>query len=66
MPTCSTCVFWKRTNRLRRKDVNYCDKLTQGDDYSTLVVDVKVLDDSGLDVTVVTGPNFGCVLHQHK
>lgn len=67
--TCKTCKFW---------DYGICNKVDQVyDDYngkekSILIgksaahffIDTTVADDTNLNVTMRTGPDFGCILHE--
>ena len=62
MPTCKTCKFWVD---------GCCDMIDFTDPRSKkpkpsnhFEVDVTVSDDTGLDVRLRTGPDFGCVLHE--
>lgn len=51
--SCKTCLYWK--------DKRYCDYVNiQDGGNKQFFIDVYVLDDSGLEVTLLTGPDFGC------
>lgn len=65
--TCKTCVFWRAYHYMHKPAFHACD--VQGTaramEAATLLdVDVTVSDDSGLNVHMITGPEFGCVLHK--
>jgi hypothetical protein len=63
MGTCSDCKFWGRYRHM------VCDVIELGDeviDGNAARIDVRVLDDSGLDAYLVTGPSFGCVKYEKK
>ena len=70
MENCKTCCHW--SNRWSRRDGGgECDRPKWIDDGDTVgAVDaslyVHALDDSGLDVAMITGPLFGCVQYQEK
>lgn len=59
MPTCKTCMYWEKGRCDIVNSIN-----TPADDPDTRFdIVIKVSDDDGLQVHLVTGPNFGCVLH---
>lgn len=63
MQTCKTCRWWSRHGE------GDCDVLgtRQAEEPDTLVViDVVVADDTGLDVRLRTGPEFGCIHHEPR
>lgn len=70
MNTCDTCKYW---------GVHYqqtCDRIEITDDenvtsFNALTgteaeIDYDVCDDSGLSVSLRTGPKFGCVKHESE
>lgn len=67
MENCKTCKYWTAH---KGKVTGECDKPDHFDGKSTndkeFSYDIFVHDDSGLTVTLVTGENFGCILHQPK
>lgn len=70
MKTCKTCKFWRDTvyNAANKTaDCGYIGIWPEPKDKTTSVeIVVDVHDDSGLNVKLVTGENFGCVHHQEK
>ena len=75
MAFCKTCKFWEPLNRFsgEHSKNGECDGLdgsrmdTRGrPKEQTFTIEVSVHDDSGLNVRLITGPNFGCVLHEEK
>lgn len=60
MNTCKTCCYWVDSNCI------VPDLKRGSSNPETLIsIEVDVLDDSGLDVRMKTGPEFGCVLHEN-
>jgi hypothetical protein len=59
MNTCKTCKFW---------DNGDCDFVTTklDKDPQRFEIIVRVSDDHNLDVSLKTGPDFGCVHHSAK
>lgn len=59
---CKNCKFWGRYRE------GCCDR--QGSIFENNLAgfeaDARVLDDSGLDIFLRTGPEFGCVHFQNK
>lgn len=65
---CKNCKYWARKISTGPV-VGYCDKIwigPEGKEDNTINIDVDVLDDSGLNVTVITGAEFGCTLFTAK
>lgn len=58
MSTCKNCKHWQSDQECAALD-NDIKPPTNG-----LSVEVNVLDDSGLYVTIKTGPDFGCTLFE--
>ena len=76
MERCKTCKFWgygsSDTNRATKgcgkidwvtKDRN-SNSVKELTDLKKFEMDIFVHDDSGLNVEVMTGEDFGCVLHE--
>lgn len=60
MNTCKNCKCWKHYDDGYGERFNYCGNMS--DDLETLFdIRVEVSDDTGLDVRIETGPNFGCI-----
>lgn len=60
MPTCKTCRYWEN---------GICDAVDcrVAEVPQTLFeIEVRVSDDTGLNIKLRTGPDFGCVLHEDK
>lgn len=57
MGKCKDCVFW---GDWRPRECGQIGRLGQ-DPESDIDIQVSVLDDSGLNAYIVTGPEFGCV-----
>ena len=57
MHTCKTCPHWTEWKTT-------CERV-DGDDLPSTRFDihVKVADDHGLEVSLLTGPDFGCIYH---
>ena len=80
MERCKNCKFWgdgsSDTNRLTKScgKIDYVPKAYRGDGASVKEItnlkkfelDAYAHDDSGLTVDVMTGEDFGCVLHEPK
>ncbi len=60
MNNCITCHWWKTKTSVR----GICERVDVSDEPIHFEIDVKVADDHNLEVCLVTGPNFGCVLHK--
>lgn len=58
MQTCKTCCWWE-DGRCNVIDTKIAEKPE-----TRFEIDVRVDDDSGLNVKLKTGPDFGCVLHE--
>lgn len=54
---CKTCKFWGRYQR------GCCDRVDDisEPDPTAFAISVRVLDDSGLSTSLMTGPEFGCI-----
>lgn len=61
--TCRNCKFWGRYKTGVCDRIEYDNPPTHPGDAS---IDVRVMDDSGLDVWFRTGPDFGCSLFEKK
>lgn len=61
MKTCKTCKFWD--GECNRVEFIHEGK---GNKSEPLIIRVDVSDDTGLDVRMVTSPDFGCILHEPK
>lgn len=59
MKNCKSCAFW---------DNGTCDFVDRklDEDPGRFEIDVRVSDDTGLNATLKTGPDFGCVHHSAK
>jgi len=59
---CKDCKFWGRYRD------GSCDRGDYAQDApgTEFEFDYSVLDDSGLDIWIVTGPNFGCLHFENK
>lgn len=64
MNTCETCIYWGRP----KNDVADCDMVTNivTDKTKTFEIEATASDDSGLQTTLMTGKNFGCIWHLAK
>lgn len=64
--TCKTCRWWDRYGS------GECGRVDDTEEFSpvvtpmTFTMAVSVSDDSGLSLKLVTGPDFGCLLHTPK
>lgn len=56
--TCKSCRWWSGSERC-----DVVDTLLAEVPATLFVIKVHVADDTGLNVAVHTGPDFGCVLH---
>lgn len=62
MNTCKTCVFWEN-NHCDLPDIRYRPNKNPNADVE---IEWDADDDSGLTISLKTGPDFGCVHHQEK
>lgn len=64
MTRCKDCAFWRPTAKYLGDTRRQCDALDNLTVDQTLApeINVHVDDDSGLDVILLTPPDFGCVL----
>lgn len=60
---CKTCHYW---GRYRESTCDIIGLNTVLPEPTGADIFVKVLDDSGLEADLVTGPNFGCTLWKEK
>lgn len=58
MPTCKTCCWWEDGC------CNVIDTTIVEKPATRFEIEVRVADDSGLNVKLKTGPDFGCVHHE--
>ncbi len=67
MNTCKTCKFWN-VSRTINNGVSDCDKVDciVKDKSQTFEIEATADDDSNMNVTLMTGENFGCILHEPK
>lgn len=68
MNHCKTCKFWS-WRLFPQNGVADCDKVNHIDTEKgdkAFFVEATAHDDSGLDTTLMTGENFGCIHHQPK
>lgn len=61
--TCSTCVHWESTNRYPGDPTKICGRVDQWKSDIVFQLWARADDDSGLQVALETGPDFGCILH---
>jgi hypothetical protein len=68
MSTCKTCQYWHngddKSGECDRAEYNY-DRRGEPKSNEVLIA-IQVDDDSGLDVLMKTGPDFGCVQWKAK
>ena len=63
MNTCKTCKWWG----VYYENVCDCIGTIESEIPATrLEIDVRVHDDQGLEVYLITGSDFGCILHSPK
>lgn len=65
MKTCSSCKFWYDGRECTRTDSAGVDGPIK-ESPVMFTMHVSVDDDSGLGYKLLTGPDFGCVLHEPK
>jgi len=66
-PTCSTCVHWSLWDDYFHESFRYCDGVNRDHDIiKDFRLDVRADDDQGLSAYLITGPDFGCNLHESK
>lgn len=70
MNTCNTCKYWNVHYNIMISGLNSvsdCDKVKRmPDKCMTFEIDATATDNSGLEYTLLTSGNFGCVLHELK
>lgn len=59
MEKCKTCIYWEDGN---------CDlvNVNQQSPQTRFEIEVTVADDYNLEYKLLTGPDFGCLLHKPK
>ena len=65
MQTCKTCKHYQ-DERCERATVRYDRGTHEEGPARRFELNVRVLDDSGLDLWLEVGPDYGCVLHEPK
>jgi hypothetical protein len=55
---CRNCKFW---GRYRARECDRVDGLFTANPSASFDIVARVLDDSGLETGLITGPDFGCV-----
>lgn len=68
MNTCKTCTYWGISYGPDNKGRRDCDAIGLGLEFDSDIayIDADATDDSGLQATLFTSPNFGCTLHEEK
>lgn len=62
MEKCKTCVYWMGNDT---SNMAKCEMIDMWDG-NPVIINVDVSDDSGLNVSFLTSPEFGCSLHKAK
>jgi hypothetical protein len=66
MKTCETCKYWNISYNVVN-NISDCDRVDcTSDNAKSFKIDVFVHDDSGLDVVLMTGKDFGCIHYDKK
>ena len=63
MKHCDTCKWWK-DGECDLVDYSECNFSFHTHSETLFGITAEVLDDSGLDVRLRTGPKFGCIHHK--
>lgn len=81
MPTCKTCRHWSETDRVgfgrcggipmgrdKLVEPDYVETVFVNDDTDELIPPdgAAAMDGSGYFAAIITGPDFGCTLHEEK
>jgi len=68
MKTCKTCKYWSVIFDNGKNNPNDCDfiRCIQSDKSKSMRVEFETLDDSGLDIHFMTGPEFSCIHWKSK
>jgi len=69
MNTCKTCKYWSDRYKIDKgvSDCGFIDTISATKDRKTYVdIEATAHDDSGLQVALMTGEDFGCVHHKGK
>lgn len=69
--TCRTCRHWIRDREHSGECVvvdqqEGCRNPDEKRDDTRLSIEYRILDDSGLNIMLRTGPDFGCVRHEPR
>jgi len=67
--TCKTCKWWKEEEQVYSDHAHMvCDYVDtiHNEGSSSFEVYAEALDDSGMEIALVTGPDFGCIHWEEK